>query len=232
MTRAAAALAALLVAPCAWAGRPLTVEDAAVMERNDCQVEAWVDRSRDAATGWFVPACNFGFDTEWQAGFARTRAGGDARFSEAYAQAKTLLRHATHAEPWGVGLVIGVTRRPSNEQRRGWDHPYALAAFTQAICGTPMLFHANLGWSRDREARRDATAWGAAIEAEVRDGLALLAEAYGENSRNPFLRAGLRWNALGDRLVLDLSWVARPGGTREERFVSLGVTWQSGALAP
>ena len=28
------------------------------------------------------------------------------------------------------------------------------------------------------------------------------------------------------------TWVTRPGGAREERFASLGVTWYGGALLP
>jgi hypothetical protein len=118
-----------------------------------------------------------------------------------------------------------------NETRRDWDHPYVLGVFTQGLCGTPVLFHANLGWTRDAEARRDLTLWGVAVEGKVSEQVALLAEAFGENSAAPFLRAGARWS-VARGLDLDLSWVVRPGGTREERFVSLGVTWQTGALTP
>ena len=231
MTRGGWLLAALLAAPVAWAGRPLSVEDAAVVERHGCQVEAWIDRTHDATKGWLVPACNFGLDTEWQAGFARTHAEGESRYSEAYVQAKTLLRAATESEPWGAGLVLGVVKRPMNETRRDWDHPYLLGVFTQGLCGTTVLFHANLGWTRDAEARRDLTLWGIAVEGQVAHRVVLLAEAFGENSASPFLRAGARWTVTRG-LDLDLSWVVRPGGTREERFVSLGVTWQTGALAP
>ena len=215
-----------------FAGRPLTTDDAAILDPQRCQIEAWIDRSSDTTTGWFVPACNFGFGTELQVGAARTRADGEARFSEAYAQAKTLLRKPTEQEPWGVGLTMGVIKRPMNETHRGWDNPYVLVPFTQEICGTPFTFHANAGWMRDREARRDLTLWGAGIEAAVTARATLLAEAYGENSGKPFVRIGGRWTAIPDRLELDLTWVSRPGGTREERFVSLGVTWYSGAMAP
>lgn len=226
MTRVAWIAAALLAAPNAWAGRPLSVEDAAVVERDGCQVEAWIDRSHDVTKAWLVPACNFGLNTEWQAGFARARADGESRYAEAYVQAKTVWRDLTETEPWGVGMVLGVTKRPLDESRRDWQHPYALGIFTQKLCGAPVLFHANLGWTRDAQARRDLTLWGVAVEGEVSDRVTLLAEAFGENSTSPFVRVGARWSVVKQRLDLDLSWVNRPGGTREERFVSLGVTWQ------
>lgn len=222
----------LLVALPAHAGRPLTTEDAAILDAKKCQVESWVDRGKDATTGWFVPACNLGLDTEFQVGVARTRADGEARFSEAYIQAKTLLREMTDPEPWGVGLVVGVTKRPLNETHRGWQNPYVLVPFTQLICNTPLTFHANVGWARDREARRDVTLWGAALEAKVGERLTLLGEAHGQNSEKPFVRVGGRWAAIDGRLDVDLTWVTRPGGSSNERLVSLGVTWYSGALLP
>lgn len=219
-----------VVALPALAGRPLTTDDAAIVEAKGCQIESWVDRGKDATTGWWVPACNFGLNTEFQAGFARTRADSEARFSDAYAQAKTLLREMTEEEPWGVALVVGVAKRPLNASHRGWHHPYVLIPFTQAICNTPLVVHANVGWIRDREHRRDLALWGVAIEAEALERVTLLAEAYGQNSEKPFVRVGGRWTAVKDRLDIDLTWVTRPGGARGERFVSLGVTWQSGAI--
>lgn len=227
-----AAICLLPVALPSFAGRPLTTEDAAIVEAKGCQVESWIDRSSSATTGWIVPACNFGLNTELQAGFARTRADGQARFSEAYVQAKTLLREMTDDEPWGVGLVVGATKRPRNETHRGWDNPYILGVFTQAICNTPLTLHANAGWARDREARRDLTLWGVALEAAVNDRLTLLGEVYGQNAQKPFVRIGGRWTAIKDRLDIDLSWVERRGGPSEERFVSIGVTWYSGAILP
>jgi len=226
--RAAALL--LLGAANAWAGRPLSTEDASILEAGRCQVEAWIDRRDDATTGWFVPACNLGFNTELQVGFARTRVEGQSRFSDAYAQAKTILREMTEHEPWGVGLVVGVIKQPLNEVHRGWDNPYVLVPFTQAICNTPLTFHANLGWARNRETKRDITLWGAALEAAVSERFTLVGEAYGENSERPFVRLGGRWSVLPGKFDVDLTYVARPGGVKEERFISLGVTWMSGEI--
>ncbi len=55
MRIAAAALVAGLAAVPAFAGRPLTTDDAAIVEDKGCQLETWVDRSRDATIGWAAP---------------------------------------------------------------------------------------------------------------------------------------------------------------------------------
>src|SRR6185436_6914070 len=70
---ATALLAALLAATSAFAARPLTTDDAAILDDKQCQIEAWVDRGRDASVGWFVPSCNFGGGVEWQIGLSRAR---------------------------------------------------------------------------------------------------------------------------------------------------------------
>jgi len=226
------ALIAAMACTSALAGRPLTTEDAAIVDAKSCQLETWIDRATHTTTGWLVPACNFGANIEWQIGFARTRFDGESRYSESYAQVKTLVREMTDAEPWSVGLVAGVTRRPLNPSYNGWHHPYVVVPFSQVLCRTPFTFHADIGWARYHDQRRDVTLWGVAVEAAVHERAVLLAESFGENSRKPFVRLGGRWTAIRQHMDVDLSWVARPGGPRDERLVSLGVTLQTGAFMP
>jgi len=223
MARGAWIFAAALALPFACvAGRPLSTEDVGVVDAGRCQLESWIDRSRDATTGWLVPACNVGLGIEWQAGFARTR-GSDAsgRFSEAYAQAKGTLVEPADGRA-GLGWVVGTVRRPLAVTHGGWSNPYAVAIASSAFDET--LVHANVGWARDRDASRNATTWGLAIELPPRGPITWVAEAFGENSTRPFLRAGARWTAVADLLDLDLTYVARPGGDRSERYLSLGFT--------
>lgn len=215
---------AALAAPPAFGGRPLTTEDAGILEAGKCQLEAWVDRSREATQGWFVPACNFGANIEWQVGTARTWEGGRSAFAEAYFQAKTVLRSMEEA-PWGVGLVAGVTRK-QRDTHRGWENPFLIVPVSAESKAASTTFHANVGWSHDRAERRHVTVWGVAAETAVSERLTLLAEAFGENAARPFLRAGGRFSVIKDRLDLDLTIVTRPGGTRDERFVSLGLYLQ------
>lgn len=132
----------------------------------------------------------------------------------------------------GVGLVAGMTRVAQRETHRGWENPYVIVPLSLSPGGSTTTFHFNAGWSQDRAERRNVTLWGVAAETAVTQRLTLLAEAFGENARRPFLRAGSRMNAIKDTLDFDLTVVGRPGGTRGERFVSLGVFLQSGRFLP
>ena len=221
--------ALLAVSLPAIAGRPLTTDNASVLDDKRCQVESWWDRSRESSQAWLVPACNFGGGIEWQLGTARTRAEGDSHFSAAYLQAKTVLR-SLDPSSWGAGVAAGLMRHPANQRFRGFENPYVNVPVSFAVGSG--LVHVNAGWNRDREARRDVTTWGVAGEMPVTPRVTAVAEAFGRNREHPFLRAGGRVSVIRDSLDLDLTLVTRPGGTRDERFVSLGVFWQSGRFLP
>jgi hypothetical protein len=227
--RIALGAALLATALPASAGRPFTTEDASVLEDKRCQVEAWIDRSRVATDSWLVPACNFGAGIEWQLGLARGHTQGRSAFAEAYAQAKAF-HPLPDDSPWNVGLVLGVKHKPG-EERRSWANPYVLVPVSFAP-GESFALHANVGTLRDHAARRNLALWGIAVEMPVREAFTLVGEIYGENAERPFFRLGGRYPAIAGELDVDLTVVARPGGTPQERFVSIGVTWQSGRFLP
>jgi hypothetical protein len=216
---------ALAATTSAFAGRPFTTEDAAILGSRECHVETWLDRSRVATDYWLVPACNLGAHIEWQFGGARRRESRRSALSESYAQAKTVFRHDDNAA-WNAGLVVGVVRRPADSLDDGWRNPYVLVPFTIGTPGSASL-HANVGWRRD-SSRRNVTLWGIASESAVHGGFAWLGEVFGENRERPFLRIGGRYALVKDHVDIDLSMVTRRRAAREERWVSLGVTVQSG----
>lgn len=228
MKRAAAALLFAAALP-AHAGRPITTEDAAVLGDKACQVESWVDRSRVATQAWAVPACNFGAGIEWQAGFARTREASRSMFSASYVQGKMVLQEPKPGS-WGSGVVAGLNRSPLRSSHRGWEDRYVIGIVTiEPVAAT--LIHANVGWGRDRGRRSDSTSWGLAADHAITERWFAVAELFGDDRTRPFYRAGGRVTAIKG-LDFDLTVVARPGGTRADRYVSAGLTWQSPPFLP
>jgi len=65
----------------------------------------------------------------------------------------------------------------------------------------------------------------------VSERLTLVAEAFGENARHPFIRAGGR-HALFDKFDVDLTYVTRAGGARQDRYWSLGFHWETSPFLP
>src|SRR2546421_780993 len=151
-----------MAATSALAGRPLTTEDATVVEDKACQVESWIDRSRVATQAWAVPACNFGGGIEWQAGFARSREHSRSFFSESYLQAKKVMV-APEPGSWGYGFVIGASRFPLRASHRGYDDPYAIVPVTFTP-DTATSIHLNVGWAHDDATGQHSATWGIAGE--------------------------------------------------------------------
>jgi hypothetical protein len=217
------------VAGTAQAGRPLSTEDASILEARACQLEAWVDRSREATDLWVVPACSVG-GIEWQAGGMRQFAAGTSYLEQAYAQAKTAFVPVDD-NPWGVGLVLGVVRNPRREAQTGWGDPYVIVPLSFRLGEGGTLLHLNAGTVRNREEGRNLTLWGVAVEVPATEKLTLVGESYGENRSKPFFRLGGRWS-VAEGFDIDLTVVTRSGGTSAERFVSLGLYYKADSILP
>jgi hypothetical protein len=129
--------------------------------------------------------------------------------------------------------VLGVVRSPKRETHNGWDDPYVTVPVSFKAGPEGGLLHLNAGWLRDTAERRNLTTWGVAYEVPLASTpIVLLGEAFGENARNPSGRLGVRWTGVAKNLDLDLTVVARSGGTREERFVSLGLYYKLDPFLP
>jgi hypothetical protein len=226
-------LLVLLLPGLALAGRPLSTEDASTLDDKACQLESWVDRTHGNVTDFFfVPACSF-FDTEFQVGAARTREAGRSFTSATFLQAKHAFKSVDDGA-WGVGLVAGLARALEREEKNDWGDPYVIVPVSFGLGEdkeTRALLHLNIGTTRNRAEGRYLTLWGVAIEKPVTERLTLLAETFGENSRNPFIRAGGRYT-LFDKFDVDLTYVTRSGGEKEDRYWSLGFHWESSPFLP
>jgi len=224
---------ALLLPGLAFAGRPLNTEDASTLDDKACQLESWADRSHGNVTDFsFAPACSY-LDVEWQAGAVRTREGGRSATSSTFAQGKYAPRSVDDGA-WGVGLVAGLARQLRREARNGWGDPYFIVPVSFGLGedkDTRALLHFNIGTTRVRDEARNLTLWGVAVEKPVSERLTLVAEAFGENARHPFIRAGGR-HALFDKFDVDLTYVTRAGGAREDRYWSLGFHWETSPFLP
>jgi hypothetical protein len=227
--RGAAAFALAIAGIPAHAGRPLTTEDVATLEDKACQVEAWVDRSRVDTRAWAVPACNFGWGIEWQAGFARAHENNGSAFSESYVQGKKVIVPPAEGRV-GFGVVAGFARIVRRDTHRGWEDPYAILPVTWTPKQATAMHH-NIGWTRDKHSASDSTLWGIAGEQAISPRWTLVAEAFGTDRDRPYGRLGARMSAAKG-LDFDFTVVARSGGPSADRYLSIGLTWATSPFLP
>lgn len=231
----AAALCALAI-PSAHAARPLNTDDARVVDVKSCQVESWTRFEHSRKEYWALPGCNFGGDIEFTAGGGRFRDEGQTA-SDLLAQAKVLLKPLT-TNGWGAAITSGAIRhRP-----RGGD-----AASTDVYVNVPLSFsfaddrwviHSNTGWLHEGAGKRHVATWGVGGETQLNEHVGVIAEAFGQVSRESFYQLGLRFWIVPNRVQLDTTYGNRIGTAagaaqgHQARWFSMGLRLLSPAFLP
>jgi hypothetical protein len=217
--------ALFVISPAAWAGQPLSTEDAAVLERSDCELETSLRRqsarAADAASGMALKVgCGVGWRSQLALGLDGERSGG--RTDQGLRLGgKTALNDAAAGLPAFTLAWELAGARPAGGSF-SLEDPTALAV-TSLTLRPALQLHANLGWSHSRSAQRSSTLWAVAVEQAATDRLDLMAEVYAsDRERSPWMAAGLRWALVPDKLSIDASAGLQPVSAGQRR-VTLGL---------
>ena len=223
------ALAFGLAASAAHAARPMVTDDARIVDAKACQLESWVKQNRDSTEYWAQPACNFGGNLEITVGAARTRDDGGIHTSDTLIQGKTIFKQL-ETNGWGFGLALGSAHHPQLDGGgRDW-YAYVPASFS--FRDDRFVLHANLGWLREQETKRNRLTWGIGSETQLAERTWLIAEGYGQNQGKPFYQFGLRHWVVPDRVQIDATYGNRAGGDARERWFSVGLRLLSVPFLP
>ncbi len=221
-----AALAMLLAPVGAHAGRPMTVDDAAIAAPGQCQLETYALHARHYDEYWATPACNAGGDWELAVGgaWADDTAGPHSRTAHfGRVQAKTVLK-PLEADGWGLGLVLADQFRAG----RGGDGDLsANVPLSLSLRGDTVLVHLNLGVMRLAEGRRDNATWGSGAEFKLGERHSLTAEVYGQQHAGSRYQFGFAHALIPDHLQIDATWGRRLARGAGEPVVTLGMVLQS-----
>ena len=209
-----------LTLPAANAARPLTTDDAGVLDSAQCEIDTFVERSRVRGEpsylgGSLQAGCGIGLNTQLSmvgAGF-----DGEPATTHLGLTGKTGLIPLTESGP---SLTVGY----AFEWARHSGQPFRLdTASLIAIASVPFeknwFAHVNAGWQRTQTPRENALFWGVAIEREaVADSrVDLMAETYGAGESSPWLALGARFHAIDQRLSINGSIAIKSGAERETR---------------
>ena len=215
------ALALLLAPATAQAGRPMTTDDAAVLDPRTCQLEAWWQRLHDHNEAWLAPACSIA--PGWEAGLSlvRTREPGSAsseRLGGVYV--KTVFR-PLQTNGWGLGMVLA--HLPLEAGSLAGDTALNVP-LTVSLLDDAVLVHANAGWTRHYTIHQGGATWALGTEVAVTPRAALTLETFGARRGHSYVQAGARYSVIPNRLDLDAAYGERLTARGKEGYVSLGVT--------
>ncbi len=206
--------------PSAWAARPLTTDDAPILDPGQCQLETWTQRDVGHTHWWAVPACNVGGGWEVGAGAGRLQGrDGNRGLTQAVLQAKTLLA-APENSGWRLGLAVSDQFEPARGLAGDWT---AYLPLTVDLQGDRLQWHTNLGWRRERHGNLAAT-WATALEAAVGERGALTVEVFGIRGGGAWRQLGARYALVPGRADIDIACGEKTGSGPRERYYAAGLT--------
>jgi hypothetical protein len=193
----AACCVAVLGSSAVHAGRPLTTEDAGVLEPGACEFEPAFTRIRSAGESERATvaqlACGLAGSVQLHADVLRTASGGE-RSTDIGLGGKWALKVGQDGAPSWT-LAFGTTLSKAAAGKREARDSFAnLVASGQAAAAPAWTWHANLGMLRESDAQRRLLTWGVAAERAMGGGVDLAAELYGNNRGEHWLGAGVRWS--------------------------------------
>lgn len=206
----------------AQAGRPFTTEDAGVLDRGACELEAYGDRLAFGAVSkqrgvWVQVNCGVGGGTQLGVGGGRAR--GDTVLVGAAVGGKTSLYSRQDDGP-KVALAYSVAGNRATGAR--WKQDGALISLVATVpSGVNDHWHANIAWVQNTAERQSSTAWALAWERSLSDAFDVGVETFGSDRAAHWLGLGARWRAT-ERLSFDTSYAVQRGGPRS-RQVTLGL---------
>jgi hypothetical protein len=214
ITRPAVALALLLAAGGAYAGRPMATEDAGVLDRGACELESFIGRVTvddlpSAHARSLQLGCGFGYDSQLAFAVAEAKADG-LKVRTTTLLGKTALN--TPAEnTTAFTLAWGLAWAKPDDGSNRHEVTFLNGVATHPLSSSLKL-HANLGWSRSQSAKASTTNWNLGLEKSYAGGIDAMAEVFATDRDNaPWVQFAVRWAAIPDKLFLDGSWGVQTG---------------------
>jgi hypothetical protein len=230
----ASLFAANLVAPAGAASQQFVTDDAAIVDRRACQLEAWLGQT----SSWILPACQFVPRLEITAGVGFGDGGhGGGRHAEYVLQGKYLFRELAPGG-LGVGLVAGLGYDPLSQVRGGVEGVFAYVPLSLSLRDHGLILHGNLGWLFERDEHEHnghvhdeahhALTWAARADLLLPlagERFTLIGELFGEDRLRPEFQLGLRSELIAGRLLVDMSWGGHTQRGTNGAGWSFGFAW-------
>jgi hypothetical protein len=202
------------------AGRPLTTDDAGVVEKGHCEIESFLahatERDSPSAKGAsFQLGCGVAGNTQVALQLVTARSGGASARGLAF-NGKTALGEAGAGNALAVGWGL-IAAQPDGGTMK-YEGAFINGIFTKAV-DDAMKLHANLGWSRSQTAKQSTTNWGVALERTVAEGFDAMGEVFSnDREKSPWVQVGLRWAVVPEKFFLDTSFGRMTGATRQQQL--------------
>jgi len=222
---------ALLCAGHAQAARPMSTDDANIVDEKSCQLEAWAKTTRTSLERWAMPGCNFGGDMEWTVGGNAQTDDGVGKTQFWVGQVKKRWVPVADGQ-LGISTTVGVmSTRPATAERPN-DKDYFFNVPDTVPFGQDRLVHLIAGWVQHQSLGVSRPTWGVGGELPLTASVIGIAETYGEAAMGTRYQVGLRIWVVPQRVQIDTTYGNRVGQPEHERWFTVGLRLLSPAFLP
>ncbi len=216
----------------AYAARPMSTDDANIVDAKSCQLEAWAKSTHTSFERWAMPGCNFGGELEWTL-------GGNAQTEDAVG--KTQFWVGQVKKRWlpvgensvGISTTLGVMSTRPGTVDRPTDKDYYLNVPVTVPLGQDRFVHFNAGWVQHQNLGVSRATWGVGGELPLSTKVIAIAETFGEqDTGRPRYQVGLRVWAVPQRVQIDTTYGNQMGQPEHLRWFTVGVRLLSPAFLP
>jgi hypothetical protein len=229
--RALAAAIAASLCNCAHPARPLSTDDARIVDGKACQVESWWRRNQESAEYWAIPACNPTGNAELSIGGAETRENGTTHTSVVLLQAKTLFRKLD-TNGFGIGAAFGYAEPKTVAARGVGPNLYGYIPASFSFADDALVIHTNIGTVRPADEQRHRLTWGVGSETRIHPSAFIVAEVFRLEASGPHYQAGIRYWLIPNRAQIDATVGDRIGHSNGGRWFSIGLRLLSPPFLP
>lgn len=222
---------ALSCVPDVFAARPMTTDDANIVDEKSCQLETWVKTTHTSLERWAMPGCNFGGEMEWTV-------GGNSQTEDVVGQTKYWVGQVK--KRWlpvgegtvGISTTVGVmSMRPAMAHRPS-DKDYYLNVPVTVPLGADRFVHVNAGWVQHQSLGVNRATWGVGGELPLSAKVIAIAETFGEQEAGRRYQLGLRVWVVPQRVQVDTTYGNQVGLPEQMRWFTLGLRLLSPAFLP
>lgn len=217
-----AALACLLALghALAWAGRPFSTEDAGVIGKGACEVEAFGEQARPSLgpkLGGLSAQLGCGIIGATQLAFAlaTSKAAGEKSRAMLLSGKSQFIDGGENNPSYALAYFVARERAPNESWRAG-------SGGVNAVVTAPLhgwLVHANLGVTAERAPSRNVTGWALAFERPaVLKGVDAGIEFFGDDRGAAWVQVAARWHFIPERLLFDASVGRQTSGGSTDRL--------------
>jgi hypothetical protein len=222
---------AVLCAGHAQAARPMSTDDANIVDEKSCQLETWAKTTRTSLERWAMPGCNFGGDMEWTVGGNAQTEDNVGKTQFWVGQVKKRWVPVAHGQ-LGISTTVGVMSTQPATAERPNDKDYFFNVPVTLSLGQDRFVHINAGGVQHQSLGVSRPTWGVGGELPLTASVIGIAETYGEAAMGTRYQVGLRIWVVPQRVQIDTTYGNRIGQPEHERWFTVGLRLLSPAFLP